>query len=59
MTMMTKALFRTLALQAVDELCAMPDDLWEETVPSIRRTYRRAADGTGEVLVIGFEAEAE
>jgi hypothetical protein len=55
--MMTKALFRTLALQAVEELCAMPDDLWEETIPTIRRTYRRSADGAGEVLVVGLEPE--
>lgn len=46
---MTKEQFRHAVEEATNELCSMPDDLWEGTFPYLRLVYPDC------VIVVGLE----
>jgi hypothetical protein len=48
---MTKEQFRALAEEAIEEICSIPDELWNATTPIIRQTL------DGEVVIVGIDIE--
>jgi hypothetical protein len=55
---MTKEQFRAIALKMVDEICELPDSIWNATRPMGRSTF---VFNTGEriTVVVGMECPNE
>jgi hypothetical protein len=56
---MTKELFRKLVLGGMESLMALPDDLFEQTYPSIRLAMRNRISGEVQVVFVGIEPDAD